>query len=64
MSTTRFCYRCDKRAKHDRLVDVTGNGRPDSAVQRIACFVVSLGASEVFADRYLQCHECGKVTKQ
>lgn len=59
----RFCHCCGKKTDHDKRVDVHGLGRFSDAGERLFLGIVTMGASEAFADRYLQCEECGKVTR-
>lgn len=63
MSEHRFCRVCTRKTEHDRYTDIMGVGNRAGIAERLFFGVVSLGASEVMADRYLECQECGKVSR-
>lgn len=62
MSVRKFCRTCRKKTDHDKRVDLLGDGW-SGPLERALCFVLSMGASEVMASRYLECEECGRVTR-
>ena len=63
MSIRRFCRNCCKKTEHEKFVDLLGTGHRAGVVERLFFSVVSVGASEVMADRYVECDECGKITR-
>lgn len=62
MSVIRFCRGCGKKTNHDKRVDIHGQGSWSGAGERLLLGIATMGASEAFAERYLECEECGKVT--
>lgn len=64
MSVKRFCSCCGKKTGHEKFTDLLGLGERSGFAERLFFGVISMGASEVMADRYIECDECGKVTKQ
>jgi hypothetical protein len=64
MIISRFCRACGKKTGHYKRVDLMGAGKWAGPVDRLLCFVASMGASEAMASRYFECEECGKVTRK
>ena len=62
--SARFCRCCCKRTDHDKIVDIHGTGARSGVIERLFFFAVSMAASEVMASRYLECQECGRITRQ
>lgn len=61
--TTRYCRRCDCPTDHSKIrVNVMGD-TDEGVVSRFFWGVLSLGANEALADRYLECNECGARRK-
>lgn len=61
MITSKYCKKCQKKTDH-RHVRVSGLGdENEGAVKRLFIGAVTLGISEVFADHYLECAECGRT---
>lgn len=63
MRTMRFCRICQKKTDHDHFVDLLSVGDRDGFATRLFFGIVTMGASEVMADRRYECQECGKVTR-
>ena len=61
--TYRFCRTCQKRTDHDHITDLLGDGSRDGVYTRAFFGFLTLGGSEAMADRYLECHECGRKTR-
>lgn len=62
--TKRFCYACWKKTEHDVRVDIHGDGSWSDMGERLFLGIVTMGASEAMADKYLQCEECGRITRK
>ncbi len=55
----RYCKRCDCATDHHQIrVNVLGESN-EGIVSRVIWGIISLGANEALADRYLECNECG-----
>ncbi|MDP9854469.1 hypothetical protein [Agrobacterium tumefaciens] len=61
--SNRFCRTCQKKTEHNRITDLLGVGDRDGIATRLFFGAITLGASEAMADRYLECHECGRRTR-
>ena len=59
----RFCHQCGKKTVHDKKTDVHGNGSFTGPIERTLLFFVTFAASEAMADRYVQCEECGRISR-
>lgn len=52
-----------KRTDHEDIVDLMGDGSRNGLLSRAFFCIVTIGASEGMADRYIECQECGKITR-
>jgi hypothetical protein len=60
MNYERFCRSCQKKTEHDHATDLLGLGDRDGVATRLFFGVLTLGASEVMANRFYECQECGR----
>lgn len=61
--TVRYCKWCAKPTNHSKIrVNVMGE-TDEGIISRVLWGVLSLGANEALADRYLECNSCGERRK-
>tara|TARA_B100000749_G_C18446284_1_gene474393 strand:+ start:3289 stop:3486 length:198 start_codon:yes stop_codon:yes gene_type:complete len=59
----RYCQECEKETLHDKFTDHI-HGEQFSSVGRLFWGAVTIGVSELGAERYWVCQQCDTHTKR